>query len=131
MTAPASDAEAVCYEGEIARVLENKGFKLEVDNAEGKAPEKEIPAGLEMTIKDETIRPAHAFRIVRAFRKAGVAIATRINARRGKNTTLYITVGPNDAPALDSPTIRTPAATEQWKPLAALCAKLKFKFHSA
>jgi hypothetical protein len=97
--ADASDREAVCYEGEIANVLEETGFKVEMDNNEKKAPEQEIPKGLEMTIADKTVRPMHASSIVHAFRRAGVAIATRINTKRRKNNTLYITVGPNDAPA--------------------------------
>ena len=99
MTADASDREAVCYEGEITNVLEDTGFKIEVDNAKKKAPAQEISNGLEMTIADKTVRPMHASGIVRAFRRAGVAIATRINVKRRKNNTLYITVGPNDVPA--------------------------------
>lgn len=98
MIADASDGEAVCYEGEIANVLEDTGFKVVMDNNKKKAPEQEIPKGLEMTIADQTVRPMHASGIVRAFRHAGVAIATRINTKRRKNNTLYITVGPNDAP---------------------------------
>ena len=127
MTAAASDKEAVCYQGEIASVLEDMGCEVEIDNAKRKAPAQEIPTGVEMTIKEETVRPIHASRIVRAFRRAGVVIATRINARRRKNDTLYITVGPNDAPALVPPTIPT-AATWQWKSLATLFAKWKMKF---
>jgi hypothetical protein len=99
MTAAPSDREAVCYEGEIANVLEDTGFKVEIDNAERKSPERKIPAGLEMTIADKTIRPMHASPIAHAFRRAGIAIATRISARRRQNDTLYITVGSNDAPA--------------------------------
>ena len=76
-----------------------------------------MPAGVEMTVKDKTVRPIHAYRIVSAFRRAGVAIATRINAGRRKNDTLYITVGPNGAPALVPPTIST-AAT--WRQLCSL-----------
>jgi hypothetical protein len=127
ITAAASDREAVCYEGEIANVLEDTGFKVEIDNTKRKAPEREIPTGVEMTVKDETIRPVHAYRIVRAFRHAGIVIATRINARRRKNDTLYITVGPNGASALVSPTIRS-AATWQSKPLAVLLQKWRTKF---
>jgi hypothetical protein len=97
MTAAPSDREAVCYEGEIANVLEDTGFKVEIDNAERKSSERK-PTGLEMTIADKTVRPMHASGIVRAFRRAGVAIATRISVRRRKNDTLYIAVGPNDAP---------------------------------
>ena len=107
ITAAASDKEAVGFAGEIASVLEDSGFKVKIDNAKGKSPEQTIPTGVEMTISDETIRPRHVYRIVQAFRRAGVAIATRINARRRKNNTLYITVGSNDAPALVSPIIRT------------------------
>jgi hypothetical protein len=127
MTAAASDREAVCYEGEIANVLEDTGFKVEIDNAERKPPEHEIPTGVEMTVADKTIRPSHAYWIVRAFRQAGVAIATRINTRRQKNNTLYITVGPNGLPALVPPTIRT-AATWQSKSLATVLEKWKMKF---
>ena len=105
MIADASDGEAVCYEGEIANVLEDTGFKVVMDNNKKKAPEQEIPKGLEMTIADQTVRPMHASGIVRAFRRAGVAIATRINTKRRKNNTLYITVGPNDGPA--SPKVRS------------------------
>lgn len=124
ITAPASDKEAVCYQGEIASVLEDMGCEVEIDNAKRKAPGQEIPTGVEMAIKEETVRPIHASRIVRAFRHAGVVIATTINARRRKNNTLYITVGPNGAPALVPPTIPT-AATWQWKSLATLLAKWK------
>ena len=124
MTATASDQEAVCYQGEIASVLEDMGCEVEINNAKRKAPAQEILTGVEMTIKEETVRPIHASRIVRAFRHAGVVIATTINARRRKNDTLYITVGPNDAPALVPRTI--PRATAlQWKSLAALFAKWK------
>jgi hypothetical protein len=105
MIADASDREAVCYEGEIANVLEDTGFKVVMDNNKKKAPEQEIPKGLEMTIADQTVRPMHASGIVRAFRHAGVAIATRINSKRRKNNTLYITVGPNDGTA--SPKVRS------------------------
>jgi hypothetical protein len=95
MTASASDQEAVSFEGEIAEVLEDSGFDVEIDNVKGKSPE-EAPPGVQATIADQTIRPRHAYRIVQAFRRVGIAIATRINEkRRGKNT-LYIAVGPND-----------------------------------
>jgi hypothetical protein len=127
MTAPASDREALCYEGEIANVLEDTGFKVEIDNVKRKAPEQEVAAGVEMTIKEETVRPIHAYRIVRAFQRAGVAIATRINWRRRQNDTLYITVGPNRAPAHVPRTIRT-ADAWQSKSLATLLAKWKMKF---
>ena len=119
MTAAASDKEAVCYEGEIASVLEDTGCKVEIDNAERKAPEQETLKGVEMTIAEATVRPIHASRIVRAFRHAGVAIATRINARRRKNDTLYITVGPNDAPSTKAGQNNTPA-TWQSKSLSIL-----------
>lgn len=127
MTAAASDREAICYEGEIANVLEDTGFKVEIDNAKRRAPEQEVPAGVEMTIKEETVRPIHAFRIVRAFQRAGVAIATRINWRRRQNDTLYITVGPNRAPAHVPRPIPT-ADAWQSKSLATLLAKWKMKF---
>ena len=93
MIAAASDKEAVCYESEIASVLEDTGFNVEIHNPKRKAVEQEIPAGVEMTIADQTVRPRHAHRIADVFRRAGIAIATRINARRQKNNTLYITVG--------------------------------------
>jgi hypothetical protein len=127
MAAAASDKEAVCYEDEIASVLEDAGFKVSIDNAKKKAPEQEIPTGLEMTIADKTIRPTHAYRIVYAFRRAGVAIATRINARLRNNNTLYITVGPKGAPALVPLTTRT-AAKWQSKVLRTLLEKWKMKF---
>ncbi len=127
MSAAASDKEAVCYQGEIASVLEDMGCEVEIDNAKKKTPAQEIPTGVEMTIKEETVRPIHAYRIVRAFRRAGVAIATRINSRRRKNDTLYITVGSNDAPALVTPTIPK-AATCQGKCPVTLLAKWKMKF---
>jgi hypothetical protein len=127
MTAAASDREAVCYEGEIANVLEETGFEVEIDNAMGKPSEPQIATGVEMTVKDKTVRPIHAYRIVQAFRSAGVSIATRINGKRRKNDTLYITVGPNGAPAIVSPPIRT-AAKWQSKVLATLREKWKMKF---
>ena len=119
ITAAAADNEAVCYQSEIASVLENVGCEVKIDNARGKASVQEIPKGVEMTIKEETVRPMHASRIVRAFRRAGVAIATRINAKRRKNDTLYITVGPNDAPALGPRAIQ-PATPWKWKSLGSL-----------
>jgi hypothetical protein len=130
MTSAASDKEAVCYQGEIASVLEEMGCKVEIDNAKRKAPEQEIPAGVEMTIKENTVRPIHANRILRAFRRAGVVIATRINARRRRNNTLYITVGSSEAAAPVSPIIRT-APTWRWKSLAALLTKWRMKWQSA
>ena len=98
MIAEASDKEAVGYQGEIASVLEDIGCKVEIDNEKANPPAEAIPTGVEMTIKEETVRPIHANRIMGAFRRAGVAIITRINARRRNNNTLYITVGANDAP---------------------------------
>jgi hypothetical protein len=130
MTASASDTEAVCYEDEIANVLEETGFEVEIDNAKRKPAEPQIPTGVEMTVKDETIRPVHAYRIVRAFRAAGVAIATRINAKRRSNGTLYITVGANGAAALVPPTTRT-AAKWQSDVLRTLRDKWKTKFTSS
>lgn len=123
MTAAASDQEAVCYQGEIASVLEEMGCRVDIDNAKIKAPGQEIPTGVEMTIKEETVRPIHASRIVRAFRHAGLVIATAINARRRKNDTLYITIGPNEA-ALVPPAVLA-VAPGKWKSLAALLAKWK------
>jgi hypothetical protein len=124
MTAAASDKEAVCYQGEIASVLEDMGCEVEIDNAKGKARAQEISTGVEMTIKEETVRPIHASRIVRAFRRAGVVIATTINATRRQNDTLYITVGPNDAPAIVPPKVPT-AADCRWNSLAGLFQKRK------
>lgn len=123
MTADASDHEAVHYEDEIANVLGETGFMVEIDNAKRKSPEQEMPTGVEMTVKEETAPPVHAYRIVRAFRAAGLAIATRINARRRKKDTLYITVGAKGSPALVAPTISTAAA---WR--ATLIEKWKIKF---
>jgi len=119
MTAPASDKEAVAYEGEIASVLEEMGCEVEIVNAKTAASVQEIPTGVEMTIKEETVRPIHASRIVRAFRRAGLVIATRFNSRRRKNDTLYITVGPSDAPAV------LPAPGWNWKSLVTLFATRK------
>jgi hypothetical protein len=122
MTAAASDKEAVAYEVEIAEVLENSGFKVEIDNAKRTSPGEETHPGVEATIADETVRPSHAFRVVQAFRRVGVAVATKINAkRRGKNT-LYIAVGPNDTP----PTPKNPLW--QSKSMTAVIAKWKTKF---
>jgi hypothetical protein len=125
LAAPASDTEAVCYEGEIASVLEDMGCEVEIDNAKRKAPAEKIPMGVEMTIKEETVRPAHASRIVRAFRRAGLVIATRINASRRNNDTLYITVGPNDALAIVPLAIPNAAPRQWWKSLATLFANWK------
>jgi hypothetical protein len=129
MTAAASDGEAVCYEGEIANVLEDTGFKVEIDNARREPSAEQVPTGIEMTVKEETVRPIHAYRIVRAFRSAGVAIATRINGKRRKNNTLYITVGPNSAPGLIPLTTRT-AAKWRSKVRRTLLEKWKMKFAS-
>jgi hypothetical protein len=129
MTAAPTDKEAVCYQGEIASVLEDTGFNVEIDNVKGDSSAQKIPTGVEMTIADTTIRPSHAYRVVQAFRRAGVAIATRINGKRRKKNTLYITVGPNDAPALTLPTIRKAAAWRS-KSLATVLAKWKMKFSS-
>jgi hypothetical protein len=127
MTAAASDREAVCYEGEIANVLAETGFQVEIDNTKSTPPGEPLSAGVEMTVKDTAIRPIHAYRIVSAFRRAGIAIATRINGARRKNDTLYITVGPNGAAALVPPAIET-AATWQSKVRASLRQKWKRKF---
>ena len=129
ITAAASDREAVCYQGEIANVLEDTGFEVEIDNAKRKPSAQQIPTGIEMTVKEETVRPIHAYRIVRAFRRAGVAIATRVNGKRRKNNTLYITVGPNGAPGLVPLTTRA-AAKWQLKVLRTLLEKWKMKFAS-
>jgi hypothetical protein len=129
MTAAASDQEAVGYEGEIANVLEGTGFPVEIDNAKSKPSAQQLPSGVEMTVKEKTVRPVHAYRIVRAFRSAGVAIATRINGKRGKNNTLYITVGPDDAPGL-VPLITGTAAKWRLKVRQTLVKKWKGKFAS-
>ncbi|MEY2555225.1 MAG: hypothetical protein QOF93_369 [Verrucomicrobiota bacterium] len=129
ITAAASDREAVCYEGEIANVLEDTGFTVEIDNAKRKPSAEHVPAGIEMTVKEETVRPIHAYRIVRAFRSAGVAIATRINGNRGKNNTLYITVGPDDAPGV-APLVTRTAAKWRLKVRRTLVEKWKRKFAS-
>ena len=101
MAAEASDKEAVRYEGEIASVLEDMGCEVKIDNVKTNTPpQATMPAGVEVTIKENTVRPIHSNRIIRAFRRAGVAISTRINSGRLKNNTLYITVGANDAPPL-------------------------------
>lgn len=129
MTAAASDREAVCYEGEIANMLEDTGFKVEIDNAKGNPSAEQVPTGIEMTVKEETVRPIHAYRIVRAFRSAGVAIATRINGKRRKNNTLYITVGPNSAPGL-VPLITGTAVKWRLNVRQTLIEKWKTKFAS-
>lgn len=125
--AATADREAVCYEGEIANVLEDTGFPVEIDNTKTTSPGEQLPAGVEMTVKDTAIRPIHAYRIVSAFRHAGIAIATRINGKRRNNDTLYITIGPNGAPASVPPTIET-ADTWQSKVRTTLRQKWKRKF---
>ena len=122
MTAAASDKEAVIYEAEIAEVLEDSGFKVEIDNARRTPPGEEPHPGVEATIADETVRPSHAFRVVQAFRRVGVAVATKINAKRRGRNTLYIAVGPNDTP----PTRKNPLW--QSKSMSAVIAKWKTKF---
>ena len=129
ITAAASDREAVCYEGEIANVLEDIGFRVEIDNAKRKPSAQQLPAGVEMTVKEDTVRPIHAYRIVRAFRRAGVTIATRIDRRGRKNNTLYITVGADDAPGL-VPLITGTAAKWRLKVRRILLKKWKRKFAS-
>jgi hypothetical protein len=129
MTAAASDQEAVGYEGEIANLLEGTGFPVEIDNAKRKPSAQQLPSGVEMTVKEKTVRPVHAYRIVRAFRSAGVAIATRINGKQQKNNTLYITVGPDDAPGLVPLTTRI-AAKWRLKIRQTLLKKWKGKFAS-
>jgi hypothetical protein len=98
MTATVSDKEAIGYEREIASVLEDTGFEVNIVNVKEKSPAEEIPAGVELTVADETIRLGHAYRILHAFQRAGLALVTKINAKRHCKDTLYITVGPNDAP---------------------------------
>ena len=94
ITAAPSDREAVCYEGELADAFVDMGCDVEIDNAKEKALAPQIPEGIEVTIKETTVRPIHSSRIVSAFRRAGVAIKTRINGSRKSKTTLYVTVGP-------------------------------------
>jgi hypothetical protein len=125
MTATASDKEAVNYQAEIANVLEETGFKIEIDNAPVEKPSEETSAGVEMIVKDETIRPVHAFRIVQAFRHAGITVATRVNALRRRNNTLYITVGPKDLPSREAPLPSWPSKSMafvlvKWKQFLAL-----------
>ena len=127
MTAAASDKEAVHYQAEIADVLESTGFDVDIDNAKTEVSEQQLPKGVEMAVKDRTVRSVHAYWIVSAFRSAGVAIATRINAKRRKNDTLYITVGPNDTTTVVPPTIAT-AAKWRLQALRNLLKKWKIKF---
>ncbi len=122
MTAAASDSEAVGYEHEIASVLEDTGFKVDIVNIKGRSAAEEIPAGVEMTVADPTIRLSHAYRILHAFQRAGIALVTRINSKRRSKDTLYITVGPNDAP--DSVAAR---ARGSWQSPAILLTKWKTK----
>jgi hypothetical protein len=129
ITATASDREAVGYEGEIANMLEDMGFPVEIDNAKRKPSAQQLPAGVEMTVKEDTVRPIHAYRIVRAFRRAGVTIATRIDRRGRKNNTLYITIGADDAPGL-VPLITGTAAKWRLKVRRTLLKKWKRKFAS-
>jgi hypothetical protein len=127
LTATACDSEAVGYENEIANVLEETGFDVKIDNAPKEEPTEELPAGVEMTIKEATVRPIHALSIVTAFRLAGVTIATKINALRRQNNTLYISVGPKDALlAALSPT--GTAAAWQSKSMALVLAKWRDRF---
>lgn len=128
MTAAESDNEAVNYEGEIANVLEETGFEVEIDNATVKKPDQPIAIGVEMIVKDETIRPVHAFRIVQAFRRAGITVVTSINALRRKNNTLYITVGPKDAPQAVVPVNTLTAAAWRSTSMAFVLAKWKKRF---
>jgi hypothetical protein len=93
IAAPAEDREALNFENEIAHVLEEKGFEVEIENPKKGNLKEEIADGLEMTVKDETIRPAHASGIVHAFRRAGIVVRTKINSMRRRNNTLYIAVG--------------------------------------
>lgn len=125
--AATADREAVCYEGEIANVLEETGFPVEIDNTKTTASQEQLPAGVEMTVKDAAIRPIHAYRIVSAFRRAGIAIATRINGERRNNDTLYITIGANGAAPIVPSAIET-AATWQSKVRVTLRQKWKRKF---
>lgn len=120
MTATASDQEAVGYEREIASVLEDTGFKVDIVNVKEKPAADEIPAGVELTVADETIRLSHAYRILHAFQRAGLALVTKINPKRQSNDTLYITVGPNDAPA-------SAKAGRQAQSTAGLLTKWKMK----
>lgn len=129
MAALASDREAVGYQREIANVLEDMGCEVEIDNAKTKAAAQQIPTGVEMTIKEETVRPIHASRIVLAFRRAGLVIVTKINAMRRNNDTLYITVGANDGATLVP--LVTPTSAWQWKSAITLLGQWKKKFISA
>jgi hypothetical protein len=94
MTAAPLDKEAVCYERELADAFTDMGCDVEIDNSKEKTRASQIPEGIEVTIKETTVRPIHSSRIVSAFRRAGVAIKTRINGSRKSKTTLYVAVGP-------------------------------------
>lgn len=94
ISAAPSDKEAVSYEGELADAFADIGCDVEIDNAKENALASQTPQGVEVTIKETTIRPIHSSRIVSAFRRAGVAIKTRINGSRKSRTTLYVAVGP-------------------------------------
>jgi len=127
ITAAASDSEAIGYQNEIANVLEETGFDVKIDNAIEEAPAQGLPAGVEMTIKETTVRPIHALRIVTAFRRAGVTIATKISALRRKNNTLYISVGPKESPLRVPPSTLTVAAWQSTS-TALVLAKWKERF---
>jgi hypothetical protein len=129
MSASASDTEAVGYEDEIANVLEETGFEVEIDNAKRKPYAHNVHTGLEMTVSDETVRTVPSSWTLPAITNAGVAIVTRINAKRRSNNTLYITVGPNGAPALVAPATQR-AAKWQAMVLRSLPKKWKAKFAS-
>jgi hypothetical protein len=94
MAAAPSDKEAVCYQGELAGAFVDMGCDVEIDNAKNNALATPTPKGVEVTMKETTVRPIHSSRIVSAFRRAGVAIKTRINGSHKSRTTLYVGVGP-------------------------------------
>lgn len=128
MSAAASDKEAVGYQNEIAKVLEETGFDVKIDNESKEEPAEELPAGVEMTIKEATVRPIHALRIVSAFRRAGVTIATKISALRRKNNTLYISVGPKKESLLAGPSPIDAATDWQSQSMALVLTKWKKRF---
>jgi hypothetical protein len=123
MSAAAADSEAVCYQSEIAEVLEDSGFDVEIDNSSQTPSGEESPPGLHASIADATIRPSHAFRVIQAFRRVGLGVATRINAKRRRKNALYIDVGSNDTPP-GAPGI----SAWQAKAMKAVIAKWKAKF---
>lgn len=90
-----TDSEAVQFEGQISEALAESGFEVKIANAL-ETHRVGQPSGVILTIANDTLRPRHAGRILRAFRRAGLAIATRINPRRRKKDALYITVGPKE-----------------------------------